>query len=43
MKTRAAVLSAMGASHPYASSKPLRIEELELSPGTRATLRTGCR
>jgi alcohol dehydrogenase len=32
MKTRAAVLSAMGASPPYASSKPLRIEELELDP-----------
>ena len=34
MKTKAAVLGAMGAAPPYASSKPLRIEELELdSPG----------
>jgi alcohol dehydrogenase len=32
MRTRAAVLGAMGASAPYATSKPLRIEELELSP-----------
>jgi alcohol dehydrogenase len=32
MKTRAAVLSAMGTPGPYASSKPLVIEELELDP-----------
>ena len=32
MKTRAAVLSAMAASPPYASSRPLAIEELELDP-----------
>ena len=32
MRTRAAVLSAMGAQPPYASSKPLAIEELELDP-----------
>ena len=32
MRTRAAVLGAMGASAPYATSKPLRIEELELDP-----------
>ena len=34
MKVRAAVLNAMGASMPYAKSKPLAIEELELkAPG----------
>jgi alcohol dehydrogenase len=34
MKIRAAVLNAMGASHPYAQSKPLSIEEIELEgPG----------
>lgn len=34
MKTRAAVLYAMGQAAPYAESQPLRIEELELSgPG----------
>jgi hypothetical protein len=34
MKTRAAVLSVMGTSAPYATSKPLTIEELELDlPG----------
>ncbi|MEO7743104.1 MAG: zinc-dependent alcohol dehydrogenase family protein [Usitatibacter sp.] len=34
MKVRAAVLNAMGAEHPYAKSKPLRIEEVELrDPG----------
>ena len=32
MRTRAAVLGAIGASAPYATSKPLRIEELELDP-----------
>src|SRR5215203_479214 len=32
MRTRAAVLGAMSASAPYATSKPLRIEELELRP-----------
>jgi alcohol dehydrogenase len=32
MMTRAAVLSAMGAQPPYASSKPFAIEELELNP-----------
>jgi alcohol dehydrogenase len=32
MKTRAAVLSAMGTSGPYETSKPLAIEELELDP-----------
>ncbi len=32
MKTRAAVLRAMGASHPYADSQPLQIEEVELQP-----------
>ena len=32
MKTKAAVLSAMGAAAPYASSQPLQIEELELDP-----------
>ena len=30
MKVRAAVLNAMGASMPYAKSKPLSIEEVEL-------------
>ena len=34
MRTRAAVLGAMGAASPYASSQPLAIEELELdAPG----------
>src|SRR5205085_2965071 len=34
MKTRAAVLNAMGATTPYATSRPLTIETLELaSPG----------
>ena len=32
MKVRAAVLNAMGAAMPYAKSKPLAIEELELRP-----------
>jgi alcohol dehydrogenase len=32
MKIRAAVLSAMGAERPYAKSKPLAIEEVELDP-----------
>ena len=32
MKVRAAVLNQMGASAPYAKSKPLTIEELELKP-----------
>ena len=32
MKIRAAVLNAMGAKAPYADSKPLTIEEVELAP-----------
>ena len=32
MKIRAAVLRAMGAAHPYAQSRPLSIDELELAP-----------
>ena len=32
MRTRAAVLGAMGAAAPYAGSQPLRIEQLELDP-----------
>ena len=32
MRTRAAVLGAMGAEAPYAGSRPLRIEELALDP-----------
>src|SRR5213079_1381231 len=32
MKVRAAVLNAMGAEHPYAKSKPLSIESVELKP-----------
>ena len=32
MKTRAAVLRAMGASHPYADSRPLQIETVDLAP-----------
>ena len=32
MKVRAAVLNAMGATAPYAKSKPLTIEEVELRP-----------
>jgi Zn-dependent alcohol dehydrogenase len=32
MKTRAAILTAMGLPRPYAQSKPLQIRELELAP-----------
>ena len=32
MKIKAAVLRAMGAAHPYAVSRPLAIEEVELAP-----------
>jgi alcohol dehydrogenase len=32
MKIKAAVLDAMGAAHPYATSRPLRIEDVELDP-----------
>ena len=32
MKIRAAVLETMGAAHPYAGSRPLKIEELDLAP-----------
>ena len=32
MQIRAAVLSEMGAARPYAQSRPLRIETLELDP-----------
>src|SRR5437763_8708109 len=32
MKTRAAVLEAMGALHPYADSRPLTIATLDLAP-----------
>ena len=32
MKIRAAVLHAMGATSPYADSRPLRIEEIDLAP-----------
>jgi alcohol dehydrogenase len=32
MKVRAAVLESMGAAHPYAQSRPLKIEELDLDP-----------
>ena len=32
MKIRAAVLNAMGAATPYAKSKPLTIQEIELEP-----------
>ena len=32
MKTRAAVLGAMGASYPYARSRPLTIQEVDLAP-----------
>ena len=32
MKSRAAVLSAMGAAYPYADSRPLTIEEVDLAP-----------
>lgn len=35
MKVRAAVLHEMGASQPYARSKPLKIEEIELAPPGR--------
>jgi alcohol dehydrogenase len=36
MKTRAAVLREMGRSAPYAESRPLRIEEIELDPPGRS-------
>ena len=32
MKIRAAVLETMGAAHPYAASRPLKIEQLDLAP-----------
>jgi alcohol dehydrogenase len=32
MKVRAAVLETMGAAHPYAQSRPLKLEELDLDP-----------
>ncbi|WP_159964990.1 alcohol dehydrogenase catalytic domain-containing protein, partial [Caballeronia terrestris] len=32
MKIKAAVLQAMGATSPYAVSRPLRIEEIDLAP-----------
>ncbi|KXU94139.1 alcohol dehydrogenase [Caballeronia megalochromosomata] len=32
MKIRAAVLQAMGATSPYADSRPLRVEEVDLAP-----------
>jgi alcohol dehydrogenase len=32
MKIRAAVLETMGAAHPYAASRPLKIDELDLAP-----------
>ena len=32
MKIRAAVLESIGAAHPYATSRPLKIEELDLAP-----------
>ncbi len=35
MKIRAAVLNAMGAQHPYADSKPLKIETVDLAPPER--------
>ena len=35
MKVHAAVLETMGATHPYAASRPLRIDELELAPPGR--------
>lgn len=38
MKIRAAVLDRMGAEHPYAASKPLRIETVELDPPGRGEL-----
>jgi alcohol dehydrogenase len=35
MKVHAAILETMGAAHPYAESRPLRVEELDLeSPGS---------
>ena len=41
MKVRAAVLNAMGAVEPYATSKPLAIEELELRD-CRGPARSSC-
>ncbi|WP_179214216.1 alcohol dehydrogenase catalytic domain-containing protein, partial [Paraburkholderia caledonica] len=32
MKIKAAVLDAMGAAYPYAVSRPLRIDEVDLAP-----------
>ncbi|MBS0320956.1 MAG: zinc-dependent alcohol dehydrogenase family protein [Proteobacteria bacterium] len=39
MKTRAAVLSALGAARPYATSRPLAITELDLAPPGRGEIR----
>ena len=38
MKIRAAVLDKMGATHPYAESKPLRIAEVDLDPPGRGEI-----
>ncbi|GJH12756.1 hypothetical protein CBA19CS11_27980 [Caballeronia novacaledonica] len=35
MKIKAAVLQEMGAATPYADTRPLRIEEIELAPPGR--------
>ncbi|MBI3716829.1 MAG: zinc-dependent alcohol dehydrogenase family protein [Betaproteobacteria bacterium] len=43
MKVRAAVLHAMGAASPYAASRPLRIEEMELTPPGYGEVRVAIR
>ena len=42
MKVRAAVLRAMGLPRPYAESRPLVIETLELSPPQREAFLAAC-
>jgi hypothetical protein len=41
MKIRAAVLEAMNAAPPYAESRPLRIQEVELDPPGPAKCSSG--
>lgn len=43
MKTRAAVLTAMGAARPYADSRPLTLAEVELDPPGRDEVRIAVR
>ena len=43
MKTRAAVLTALGASRPYSESRPLTLAEVELDPPGRDEVRIAVR